>query len=737
LFAPLLLATTLIIDRAHVAARFDPRAALGATIDVHDEGETAKIFTPPNVEAMLSAGFQPLSYRLATELCGEAWHWNPRGTWSDAVRQQGYWTSSDESTEPIDISYGYRLPRRGNTIDQSRNSDWSRIDDGDRSTFWKSNPYLGDRPQWVVVDLGARRRVDWIRIAWGEPHAVEYSIQYWTGVDAINDPNKGEWITVGEVQCGTDTLVCAAQAGVPVPHMVARYVRIYMTRSSHTGGGDDPRDRVGFAVAEISVGRGDVDYVRHAPSHDQTVIWVSSTDPWHRASDIDRTLEQPGFDTIFRSGLTRGLPMLTPVAMLYGVPEDAAAEIRFLRRRGYAFSQIEMGEEPDGQNIAPEDYAELYMRWADAVHAADPSLRLGGPAFQSTRDFTAFWPDERGRTSWIGRFVDALRARGRLADFAFFSFEWYPFDDVCGSPQQQLLEAPRILERVLQRWRTEGAPTDIPWLATEYGWSSYAAEAEVDLPAALFNAEFVAQFLSEGGGAAYFYGYEPQPLNRERRCPSWGNLTLFLGDRDRKIRAKLATYFAAQLVMHEWLQPGGMHDLHSVRGTTDFVRAFAVQRPNGTWAMLIINKDSRQAHRVSIAGELHVVQYSRAQYEWHAAGENGRPIRDEPPRRYEARDEVTLPPWSITVVALATSRRVRGLPARAGKLPAHRPAGSRRSYSVRRIESAVPLSTEEVKTVTAPSPLITWKSASNPRKSPTVSRFAPRMSFTMTLTCMY
>ncbi len=124
---------------------------------------------------------------------------------------------------------------------------------------------------------------------------------------------------------------------------------------------------------------------------------------------------------------------------------------------------------------------------------------------------------------------------------------------------------------------------------------------------------------------------------------------LFLGDRDRRIRAKLPTYFAAQLVMREWLQPSGTHELHSVRGTTRFVRAFAVRRPDGTWAMLIINKDSRAAHRVRIGGDLRIVQYSRAEYEWHAAGENGRPIRDEPPPRYNARDEVTLPPYSLTV----------------------------------------------------------------------------------------
>jgi hypothetical protein len=662
LLAALLAATTLTIDRAHVVARFNPRTALGATIDAHGRGETEEIFTPANVQAMLSAGFQPLSVRLATELCGEAWHWNPRGAWSDTAHEQGYWTSSDESTDPIAASYGYRLPRRGNTIDQSHNDGWSRIDDGDPSTFWKSNPYLGDRPQWVLVDLGRPRIVDFVKIAWAQPFALEYSIQYWTGEDAINNPIDGSWITVADVHDGHPG---NARIAVRGPRSAARYVRVLMTRSSHTAEGHDPRDRIGFAIAEISVGRGASDYVQHASSHAQTTIWVSSTDPWHRAADIDRTMEQPGFDTLFRSGLTRGLPVLIPIALLYNTPEDSAAEVRFLRSRGYAFTQIEMGEEPDGQNMSPEDYAELYMRWAEAIHAVDPTLRLGGPAFQSTRDFIAFWPDDRGRTSWIGRFADALRARNRLSDFSFFSFEWYPFDNVCDRPQQQLLEAPQVLERVLGRWRAEGAPTNIPWMATEYGWSSYAAEAEVDLPGALFNTEFVAQFLASGGAAAYFYGYEPQGLQRERTCPSWGDLTLFLADDNRQVRAKLPTYFAAQLLMNEWLLPEGIHELYATRGTTTVLRAFAVRRPDGTWAMLIINKDAEKELRVRLAdvgpalsrsgraeNPTHVVQYSRREYTWHADGERGYATRDLPPRRFTARDELTLPPYSLTVVLI-------------------------------------------------------------------------------------
>src|SRR4051812_16131017 len=82
-------------------ATFDPQQAFGATVDAHESHETAAVFTNANVRAMRGAGFHTLSYRLATELAGEAWHWNPRGTWSDAAHQSGYWTSSDRIEAPI------------------------------------------------------------------------------------------------------------------------------------------------------------------------------------------------------------------------------------------------------------------------------------------------------------------------------------------------------------------------------------------------------------------------------------------------------------------------------------------------------------------------------------------------------------------------------------------------------------------------------------------------------------
>lgn len=675
---------TITVDASAPVAAFRTDRALGAGVDGHGQGETAQIYTRANIRRMLGAGLRPLSYRLRTELGVEAWHWNPRGAWSDPRHQRGYWTSSPALGPPILVSHGYRLPRRGNTVDQANDNGYSRLDDGDPRTFWKSNPYLGSAgPQWILVDLGRRRAVDAVGIDWASPWARRVRVQWWTGTNAIvsiaPERRPGHWVAFGS---GTFAGHAGAQArriaGRPV---LARFVRIVLTRGSGTAppGSIDWRDRAGYAVREIHVGRwrhGRVaDMVRHAPSNRrQTVIYTSSTDPWHRASDLDRGTEQPGLDRVLRSALAGGRPALVPAPVLYGTPADAVAELRYLRARRYPLAGVELGEEPDGQLMGPADYAALYARFAGALRSADRRIALGGPGYQTSIPDWVAWPDRHGSRSWTGQFVAGLRARHRLRDLSFFSFEWYPFDNVCGRADQQLADAPGWLASIVRRQRQDGLPRRVPMIISEYGYSAFAGEPEVSMPGALLGAEIPAQFLTLGGRTAYLYGYEPDVLIQEgSHCNTWGNLILLQSDDSHHVIRPVATYYAAQLVSRRWAQAG--HGRHVVfRASSDqldalgrpLVRAYAVRRPDGRLAVLIINADQSQTRtvRLRIVGpggrELRLAppadlfQLSGAQYRWHAHGPRGFAWPDRPPAHVAltagAGDALQLPPYSISVV---------------------------------------------------------------------------------------
>lgn len=684
---PLTSTVTVSLDRA--LSSFRPDATFGAGLDGHGQGDTRRIFTRHNIRAMGSVGFGTLAYRLRTELGVEAWHWNPRGTWSDPAHRQGYWTSSSAPGPPIRVSYGYRLPRRGDTHDQAGDSGYSRIDDGSLATFWKSNPYLdphytgppdAGHPQWVMVDLGRRRAVDAARISWGTPYATRFRVQYYTGrvvLPWLMSNPTGEWrgfpgaAAVGRP--GTQTVRLARR---PVR---VRYVRLLLTRSSHTAppGSRDVRDRLGYAVRELSVGRlaGGrlIDAVRHGRSATrQSVIYVSSTDPWHRASDLDRDTEQPGLDRVFRTGLAARSPAMVAVPMLYGTPADAVAEMRYLRRRGHPVNRWELGEEPDGQLALPEDYAALYLQWARALHRSDPRARLGGPGFQTAIPDWFAWPDARGDRSWTGRFLRALRAHRALRELSFFSFEWYPFDSVCTPPAPQLARAPSLLSNVIGAQYAAGLPRSVPLVISEYGYSAFAGRAEVDLAGALLNADVLGQFIEMGVATAYLYGWEPDiPIRETTHCDAWGNLMTLLADGRGQASARLPTYYGARLVLRQWAQPGSArHQVLALTTTGDtrnatgqpLVSAHAVRRPDGRLALILIDKDPARAADVSLAtehagasapltGPLDVYAYDGSRYRWRAQGPDGHPVLDLPPlHTVTTGPRVHLTPMSLTIV---------------------------------------------------------------------------------------
>lgn len=686
--------TVRIDAAAGPVATIDPQTTFGAGLDGHRPGDIARLYTPANVRALSSAGFGVVSYRLRTELANDAWHWNPAGHWSDPAHAQGYWTSDTALGAPIERSRGYRLPRRGNTVDQADDRGYSRIDDSDTATFWKSDPYLdstytGDsnarHPQWVIVDLGRTRRVDALRIQWAAPFATRYDVEYWAGElpgSGFDENPDGAWhaFPLGVVRDGAGG---RDQRRLDTTAVDTRFVRLWLRAGSHTAlpGSHDPRDALGYAIREIGIGvlqpNGTIaDRVRHAAARDhQSVIAVSSTDPWHRASDLDTNLEQPGLDLVFTRGVTHGRAPLMPVAVLFGTPDDAAAEVTYLRRRGYPIDRVEIGEEPDGQYVSPDDYGALYLQWVRALRAADPTIRTGGPSWQSTStDLMMAWRKDPDTRPWLKRFLDYLRSHGSARSLTFFSFEWYPFDDICAASGPQLAQATAMLDSALATLTDEGLPLDVPRIIAEYGYSAFAGRAEVDRAGALLDADAAANFATHGGAQAFLYGWEPSPLDRNAACDSWGNNTMFVSDTARRILYTTATYFAAHMLTHEWMNPAG--DAHlfrataSRRGTHDaaLITAYAARLSDGTWSLLLINMDSSRTWNVGVrldsaapvAGPATLAQFGAASYVWHAHGANGFPDPDGPivHRRFAKPKRIRLPPWSISV--LRWTRPLRG-----------------------------------------------------------------------------
>jgi len=656
---------------SHVVNTFSPLYALGSTVDRVPSNATDMFFRPDQIQQIQSAGWGVISYRQNTDLFVQAWHWNPKGTWSDPAGR-GYFTGDATPTpEMIRHSYGYSLRHRGFTRNNGTEFDgFSRLNDGDLQSYWKSNPYLTQtftgeddslHPQWVVINLEKEERINAIRVAWAEPYAQAYHVQYWVGAgDAMDEQDKGTWkdFTSGIVTSGRGGIATIRLDTSPVN---AKYVRVLMTRSSNTcdtHGAGDRRNCVGYAIRELYLGTIDAggefrDILRHSPDQKQTFTLCSSVDSWHDPSDLylapDRmeSGDQPGFDLFFTSGITRGLPAIIPIAMLYSTPEDAAAQMTYIKKRGYPVSYIEMGEEPDGQYMLPEDYATLYLQFATALHRVDPNFKLGGPVFEGVTDDIKVWPDARGRTSWLGRFLDYLKAHDRLQDLAFMSFEHYPYDG-CETPWKNLYQEPELITHIMQVWRNDGLPPGLPLLDTET--NDHGGEAAVDIFGALWLADSFGGFLTAGGQSTHYYHDLPYSPPHPA-CPnSWGTYHMFMVDERYQIKRRTSQFFAAQLITQEWAEPKDAEhrlfrassDVKDAEGHV-LVTAYALQRPDGQWSLMLINKDYDIAHQVrvvfhdveatkaqSFLGTVTMITFGKAQYRWRPNRKKGYADPDGP-----------------------------------------------------------------------------------------------------------
>jgi hypothetical protein len=247
-----------------------------------------------------------------------------------------------------------------------------------------------------------------------------------------------------------------------------------------------------------------------------------------------------------------------------------------------------------------------------------------------------------------------------MKDFTFFSFEHYPFD-ACKNPWSDLYREPAIVSHILQVWKDDGLPADIPFFMTEGNMSSNSGQTFVDIMGGLWLADYVGSMLSGGASGTFFFHYLPWGL--DAGCGG-GSFGFFNIDKDYKTKGYFSQYFASQVITKEWTQPvDAVHRLFRVSSDDSLVTAYAVERPDGKWSVMLINKDHDNPHSVkvsftgptrSFSGPVERITFGSAEYQWHPDGVNGHADPDGPPTKSKvtggAETLYQLPKASIVVL---------------------------------------------------------------------------------------
>ncbi len=357
-----------------------------------------------------------------------------------------------------------------------------------------------------------------------------------------------------------------------------------------------------------------------------------------------------------------------PAGLLYDTPENVLALLKYMKSKNYSVNELEMGEEPEGQLISPIDYAALYCQWGKMIRNAFPEIRMGGPGF-ATIAYTNDDDSTFTEAQWTRAFLDYLQGHDCASLFNFFSFEWYPFDDVCVPSSSQLLAAPEMLSIGLKNFKSI-LSENIPIYLAEYGYSAYEGRAEVEINGALMYADILGKFLELGGSKNFLYGYEPALLDHLPGCDFGNNMLFGLGKKGG-IQYKTAAFYAMQMITHFWAQPAdSILEIYPAKSdiinkkNQEMVSAYAIRTSRGKWSIMLINKNPRKEITVKLEVEntltgksnpfqaSEFIQYSSQQYKWVNAGISSHPSVALPPvrKKINGAKNISLPPYSLTIL---------------------------------------------------------------------------------------
>ncbi|MGB9433224.1 MAG: hypothetical protein WBQ89_13345, partial [Candidatus Acidiferrum sp.] len=198
---------------------------------------------------------------------------------------------------------------------------------------------------------------------------------------------------------------------------------------------------------------------------------------------------------------------------------------------------------------------------------------------------------------------------------------------------------PGLVHHVVQAWKDNGLPANLPFFMTEGNMGGGGGPR--DVKSALWLADYVGAMMSEGASGTFYFHY----------MPTAGGRGQFLAlDKEYRVTNYPPQYLAAQVITKEWVQP--LDAPHKLFKTTSdltddagnvLLTAYAVERPDGQWSVMLVNKDRENDHEVSVTfadetrkharyfdGPVERITFGSTEYQWHQAETGGHADPDGP-----------------------------------------------------------------------------------------------------------
>lgn len=579
------------------------------------------------------------------------YHWNGEGVYDE----KGIWHPSSTTFKTGFICWPLN---NGTRYDSYGEGEPSKIMDNDLNTSWISFPGL-NTPQYVYFNFGSQKTCNKIVIHWGDHYAVNYKIQYWSAGSWPWPYNaeKDNWVDIITVNNSTGGVQIHTFSSIN-----RQIFRILMLESSS--------DR--YEIKEVYFYNNDVLVSVNTNNYrTQTDCIASSMFPsnykrpnqWIPDFDFERFME-------WCRSFTRGkvYPIIT-INMGTGTPEEAAAWVYYANVvKGYGIKYWEINNEISGHweiggPISAKDYAQIAIKFIEAMKSVDPSIEVIVTGGCSPEEWSHSYDGKR----YIEGFLEYFNSIGKANFVDIVGCHWYPYwqnsDETVALSKTELWD---IWGPMIKSWINNYLPDPSRVKISISEYSSGGATANTcKLMEALFTVDWVLNFIKNGGDMTNKWdvfnglGVGPDGTYGDHAFMENGMLT---GEYEKYAYQPRSSYWAL-FMLYNLFSSSATNTLVEAISDTNTLKVYANKREDNVLSVIVINKDPQNPcpASVNILGfnpqlYANVYTFDSNNYIWHEKGINSYADPSDPPTVstivVSSQFSYTFPPYSITLINL-------------------------------------------------------------------------------------